>query len=64
MIVTHGNPYTHYEETRRSIPARGRACAWCGNRPRTLYAYGATTRDVCRATRYFCNRTCAQDYGR
>ena len=56
--MTVGNPYTHYEITRTSMPGRiglSSGCFWCGQHPRTLYSYN---NDV----RFFCNKKCAEAY--
>lgn len=54
--IAKGNPYTHYEETRESVPNHeGKLeCAWCGQTPYTLYRYNWSRKP-------FCNRDCWRD---
>lgn len=58
-IITKGNPYTHYEETRESIPNKSKHehCWWCGNRPKTLYKY-YTDNQYYTSPTWFCNKDC------
>lgn len=71
-----GNPYTHAERSRASIPGRYvyGGCDWCGSRPRTLYAYNLDREPIADEygmryansslhIRTFCNQDCARSFG-
>ena len=70
--ITKGNPFTHSEETRTSMPGHEHygGCDWCGQTPRTLYVYGAAPGTIGDRPRYssltyraFCNKGCARSFG-
>jgi len=53
--IVHGNPFTHWEEKRESVPGKGQTCAWCGDTRRVFFRYN-DSREV------FCNRGCWLTY--
>lgn len=55
--ISWGNPYTHEEHMRESYKNidRLKGCAWCGNKPKTLYTYDNNKT-------LFCNKNCRHDY--
>lgn len=55
-LITKGNPYTHYEETRESkVNHSQEECDWCGQKPKYLYKYN-------NRKGWFCNKGCYLDY--
>lgn len=52
-----GNPYTHEEHSRESIPGREHPCGcdWCGQKRRVLFRYD-------RRKGWFCNLECHNSF--
>lgn len=74
--IVKGNPFTHAESSRASIAGRYvyGGCSWCGQSPRTLYAYNVSSEPIADEygmrypysslhLRTFCNRECARAFG-
>jgi hypothetical protein len=58
-VIEWGNPYTHEEHRRESIPGKdkpgGGGCDWCGRKRRTLFQYDGRTG-------WFCDKGCYHAY--
>jgi len=60
-IIIKGNPFTHHEEKRESMPTKTPWCAtllkcdWCGQSPKALYKYNDSKG-------WFCNKECHNSY--
>ena len=57
--ITKGNPFTHSEMARTSVPGREvyGGCDWCGQPRRTLFIYGNRPM-LPYSPRHFCNLDC------